>query len=50
MIFELASRTTVLQVQAKAGTYTTAKAYKYQDLVESSQTNQLEVIQESQLR
>ena len=34
MIFKLESRATVPQVQAKAGTYTTAKAYKYQDLVE----------------
>ena len=49
MIFELASRTTIPQVQAKAGTYTTAKAYKYQDLVEWSHTSHLEIIEDSRL-
>ena len=49
MIFRLEPRTTVPQAQAKAGTYTTAKAYKYQDLLEESQTNRLEIIEDSRL-
>ena len=49
MIFSLEPRTTVPQAQAKAGTYTTAKAYKYKDLVEWSHTNHLAIIEDSRL-